>query len=309
MRLDVQSVDLKSVTEAALDVVRPAAAAKGIRIQAVLDPRAGAISGDPNRLQQVIWNLLTNAVKFTPRGGLVQIQVQRVNSHVEILVSDTGDGIAPDLLPFIFDRFRQADSSSTRAHKGLGLGLALVKHLVELHGGRVAAHSAGAGQGATFIVSLPLAIAQVPAELIPRQHPTTAPVVTLPLTVPLEDLRVLVVDDDPDALRLTSAILGQAGALVQTSRTAQEGLEKLQNWRPHVLISDIEMPGEDGYALIQKVRALDSLRGGKTPAIALTAYGRVEDRLRTISAGYNMHVPKPVEPAELSALVASLAGR
>jgi PAS domain S-box-containing protein len=309
MRLDVQTVDLKAVAEAALDVIRPAAVAKAIRIQTVLDPRAGPITGDPNRLQQVIWNLLTNAVKFTPKGGLVQVHLQRVNSHVEIVVSDTGEGIAPDLLPFIFERFRQADSSSTRPHAGLGLGLALVKYLVELHGGSTTAHSAGLGQGATFLVRLPLTVAQLPTEPTPRQHPTVPSAVILPLTVRLDDLRVLVIDDDPDALRMTSLILGQAGAMVQTYRSAQEGLAALQTWRPDVVISDIEMPGEDGYVLIRKIRALDPSRGGKTPAIALTAYGRPEDRLRTISAGYNMHVPKPVEPAELAALVASLAGR
>jgi CheY-like chemotaxis protein len=228
---------------------------------------------------------------------------------VEIVVSDTGEGIAPDLLPFIFERFRQADSSSTRPHAGLGLGLALVKYLVELHGGSTTAHSAGLGQGATFLVRLPLTVAQLPTEPTPRQHPTVPSAVILPLTVRLDDLRVLVIDDDPDALRMTSLILGQAGAMVQTYRSAQEGLAALQTWRPDVVISDIEMPGEDGYVLIRKIRALDPSRGGKTPAIALTAYGRPEDRLRTISAGYNMHVPKPVEPAELAALVASLAGR
>jgi signal transduction histidine kinase/ActR/RegA family two-component response regulator len=309
MRLDVRPVDLRTVIEGALDAVRPAAEAKAIRLQSVLDPRAAPITGDPGRLQQVIWNLLMNAVKFTPKGGRVQIHLQRVNSHVEIVVSDTGQGIAPDVLPFIFDRFRQADSSSTRTHSGLGLGLALVKHLVELHGGSVVAQSAGEGKGATFIVKLPLTIAAISGGPVPRLHPTAPTIEALPQGLRLDELRVLVVDDDPDALNLASAILTDAGAAVRTCLSAPEALAVLQQWRPHVLVSDIEMPGEDGYSLIRKVRALDSDHGGNTPAVALTAYGRTQDRMLSLTAGYSMHVPKPVDPGELTTIIASVAAR
>ena len=309
MRLDVQHVDLASVVRAALDSMSPAAAAKGIRLQTALDPRAGPITGDPNRLQQVVWNLVSNAVKFTPRGGQIQVHLQRVNSHVELVVSDTGPGIGPELLPYLFERFRQGDSSTTRQHEGLGLGLALVKYLTELHGGIVSAYSLGSGKGATFTVKLPLTIAQTPTATEPGEHPTAALVARALAGPRLDGLRVLVVDDDQDSLDLASAILSGVGAVVTTSRSAAEALELLRQERPDVLISDIEMPGEDGYALIRKVRMLDRSSGGATPAVALTAYGRVEDRLRTISAGYSMHVPKPVQPVELTTIVASLAGR
>ena len=309
MRLDVRPVDLRTVIEGALDAVRPAAEAKAIRLQSVLDPRAAPITGDAGRLQQVIWNLLMNAVKFTPKGGRVQIHLQRVNSHVEVVVGDSGQGIAPDVLPFIFDRFRQADSSSTRAHTGLGLGLALVKHLVELHGGRVSVHSPGERQGATFIVSLPLTIAEIPSGPVPRLHPTAPTIGSLPPGLRLDGLRVLVVDDDPNALDLAAAILTGAGATVKTCLSAPEALAVLPQWRPDVLVSDIEMPGEDGYSLIRKVRALDSDQGGNTPAVALTAYGRIQDRMLSLTAGYSMHVPKPVDPGELATIIASVAAR
>jgi signal transduction histidine kinase/ActR/RegA family two-component response regulator len=309
MRLDVRALDLAPVVAAAVDAVRPAAEAKGLRLQTVLDPRAGPVTGDPDRLQQVVWNLLMNAVKFTPKGGRVQVHLQRVNSHVEIVVTDTGQGIAPEILPFVFDRFRQADSSSTRAFSGLGLGLALVKHLVELHGGTVAAQSAGDGHGATFVVRLPLAIAEIPAASGARVHPT-APLEPAPAgRAHLEGVRVLAVDDEPDALELVTAILSSVGATVKTCRSAAEGLDVLREWRPDVLISDIEMPGEDGYAFIRKVRALAADAGGHTPAVALTAYGRTQDRVRSLATGYNMHVAKPVDPAELTAIVASVAAR
>jgi signal transduction histidine kinase/ActR/RegA family two-component response regulator len=309
MRLDVQAVDLKAVVEDAVDAVRPGAQSKGIRLQTVLDPRAGPITGDPARLQQVIWNLLMNAVKFTPKGGRVQLHLQRINSHVEIIVSDTGQGIDASVLPFIFDRFRQADSSSTRAHKGLGLGLALVKHLVELHGGTVAAQSAGEGKGATFVVKLPITIATVAEGLQIRVHPTTRVFESMAGGVRLDHLRVLVVDDDRDALDLATAILAGAGAEVRTCGSAAEALASIQEWAPDVLVSDIEMPGEDGYTLIRNVRGLDPARGGKTPAVALTAYGRTQDRMLSLTAGYSMHVPKPVDPGELTTIVANVAGR
>jgi PAS domain S-box-containing protein len=309
MRLDVRPVDLPAVIDAALDAVRPAAAAKEIRLQSVLDPRAGPMTGDPNRLQQVVWNLLMNAVKFTAKGGRVQVHLQRVNSHVEIVVSDTGRGIAPDVLPFVFDRFRQGDSSTTRAHSGLGLGLALVKHLVELHGGSVAAQSAGEGQGATFTVKLPLTIVDVGATPAMRTHPTAASMNLPRAAIRLDGVKVLMVDDDPDALDLGLTILTGAGADVRTCRSAAEALEVLRQWPPDVLVSDIEMPDEDGYSLIRKVRAWDAERGRRTPAVALTAYGRPQDRMRSLTAGYNMHVPKPVDPAELTTIIASVVGR
>jgi signal transduction histidine kinase/DNA-binding response OmpR family regulator len=310
MRLDVRPLDLTVVVDAALDVVRPAAEAKGLLLQPILDPQALRITGDPDRLQQVIWNLLINAVKFTPRGGRVQVQVHRVNTHVEIVVSDTGQGIAPDVLPHIFERFQQGDSTSTRRHTGLGLGLALVRHLVELHGGSVEAASPGEGQGATFTVRLPIAAPRERDEAPPargRLQLAAAPLVARGPS--LQGLRLLVVDDDRDGLELVTTILLGRGAEVRTAATAADGLAALQAWRPDILISDIEMPGEDGYTLIRRVRALDAGALARVPAVALTAYGRVEDRLRTLSAGYSMHIPKPVDPAELVIVVASLAGR
>ena len=309
MRLDVRPVDLRTVIDAALDSVRPAADAKELRVQTVLDPRAGPITGDPDRLQQVVWNLLMNAVKFTPKGGRVQIHLQRVNSHVEIVVSDTGRGMSADVLPFIFDRFRQADSSSTRTHAGLGLGLALVKHFVELHGGAVTAHSPGEGMGATFVVTLPVAIAEIPAGPVPREHPTATPLGLSTAAARLDGLRVLVVDDDRDAVDLASAILTQAGAVVKACASASEAFQAVQDWRPDVLVSDIEMPGEDGYALIRRIRALEGEGQGRMPAVALTAYGRMQDRMQALTAGFNMHVPKPVDPGELTTIIASVAAR
>jgi signal transduction histidine kinase/ActR/RegA family two-component response regulator len=308
MRLDVRPVELKGVVEQALDTARPAAEAKEIRLQSLLDPRAGPVAGDPDRLQQVVWNLLLNAVKFTPRGGQVQVRLQRRDTHAEIVVSDTGLGIAPDVLPFVFDRFRQGDSSSRRAHTGLGLGLALVKSLVELHGGSVTAQSPGEGRGATFVVTLPLWLGDPGAAQIPGAAPRAdadAPVSRAALT----GLRVLLVDDDSEALDLAVAILSAAGAVVRACASAPEALEALRAWRPDVLVSDIEMPAEDGYWLISRVRALAESEGGRTPAVALTAYGRAHDRVRSLSAGYNMHVPKPVDPGELTVIIASVSAR
>jgi CheY-like chemotaxis protein/anti-sigma regulatory factor (Ser/Thr protein kinase) len=309
MRLDVRPVDLDAVLKGALDAVRPAAEAKSLRIQTVLDPRSGPVTGDAARLQQVVWNLLMNAVKFTPRGGIVQLHVERVASHVEVVVSDTGQGIAPDVLPHVFERFRQADSSTTRKHGGLGLGLSLVKHLVELHGGTVTAHSDGDGRGATFVVTLPVAIADPRTAPPPRVRPI-APSGDAPThVVRIDGVRVLLVDDDVEAVALAEAILTGAGATVRSSFEAGPALAMLRGWRPDVLVSDIEMPGEDGYSLIRKVRALPADEGGLTPAVALTAYGRTQDRTRSLAAGYSMHVPKPVDPGELTAIVASVTGR
>jgi CheY-like chemotaxis protein/two-component sensor histidine kinase len=308
LRLDTQSVNLQTVIEAAVEAVRPAAMAKSLQLDLALDATAGPVTGDANRLQQVVWNLLSNAVKFTPSGGRVQVRLRRANDHLEVAVSDTGAGIAPDFLPHVFERFRQADSSSTRTHGGLGLGLTLVKQLVELHGGTVTAESPGTGQGAIFTIALPPQGAPVPAGFTDRE-PHSVFALPMSTTIALKGVRVLVVDDDPDGLNLLTIILEQAGATVETGRSAAEGLAHLTAAPPDVLISDIEMPGEDGYALIGRIRGLDPEHGGRVPAIALTAYGRREDRLRAIAAGFSMHVPKPVDPTELVTLVASLARR
>ena len=309
LRLDVRPIELAGVIEAAVDSVRPAADAKGIRFQVVLDPRAGPVSGDANRLQQVVWNLLVNAIKFTPRDGRVGVNLARVNSHVEITVSDTGEGIEPTLLPHIFDRFRQADASTTRRHGGLGLGLSIVRHLVELHGGTVHAESGGAGQGSLFTVKLPLAVVRKGDET--RVHPTADDRVDVGLgTAQLDGVRVLVVDDEPDARDLLSHLLRRCRADVEAVASAADALAAIRRKRPDVLLSDIGMPGEDGYMLIQQVRALEEETGlGRIPAVALTAFARAEDRRRALMAGFQMHVPKPVEAAELTAVVANLAGR
>ena len=307
LRLVVRPVDLSTIVEQAVDAVRPAADAKSIRVQTVLASPAGPVRGDADRLLQIMWNLLSNAVKFTPKHGRVQVQLQHVASHVEIVVSDTGQGIRPDLLPFIFDRFRQGDSTTTRPHGGLGLGLALVRSLVELHGGTVFVESQGEGQGATFVVKLPLMIADQPGTFQARSDAagaaSTAPAISL------AGLRILVVDDDAAAIELSEEVFTRAGGEVRTCRDGVEAFQVLQQWRPDVLVSDIEMPGLDGYSLIRKVRALDPDRGGKTPAIALSAFGRPEDRVRSMVAGFNFHVSKPVDPGELITIVASLVGR
>jgi signal transduction histidine kinase/ActR/RegA family two-component response regulator len=311
LRLDAQPVDLTSVIHAAIDTSRPAADAKEIRIQIVLDFGAGSVLGDPVRLQQVVWNLLSNAIKFTPKRGRVQVQLERVNSHLEITVSDTGPGIDRDFLPFVFERFRQADSTSSKKFGGLGLGLAIVRHIVELHGGTVEAANRSDEQGATFAVRLPLMVLRPPlapeaAESRRRVHPAVNGAVPFDCPPALDGIRVLAVDDEADARLLLTAVLEQCGAEVRTCGSAAEALAVLAEWQPDVLVSDIGMPGEDGYTLIRKVRALEPEHGGRVPAVALTAYARVEDRLQALSAGYNMHVPKPVEPAELAVVIASM---
>lgn len=312
MRLDVQRVDLQTVISAAIESVRPAAENKNVRLLQIIDPKAGPITGDPARLQQVIWNLLTNAVKFTPKGGSVQVFLQRINSHVEITVADTGQGIPPEFLPRLFTRFAQADSSTTRQHTGLGLGLAIVRHLVELHGGRVHASSPGEGKGATFTVALPLAAvydSRVPAE---AAHPTTdrhEAANTGPRPkVNLHGVKVLVVDDERDARDLIKHILEMSGGTVMTAGSAREAIEVFQRERPDVLLSDVGMPEEDGYQLIRQVRALPRNAGGGVPAVAFTAFARAEDRRQALMAGFQFHLAKPVEALELLTVVASLTG-
>jgi signal transduction histidine kinase/ActR/RegA family two-component response regulator len=312
LRMDVQRLDVAPVIRASIDTVAAAAAAKGVRIQPVLDPSVGPVSGDPHRLQQVFWNLLSNAVKFTPKGGRVQVQLGRVDSHVEASISDTGEGIPPEFLPFVFDRFRQADASSTRRHGGLGLGLAIVKQLVELHGGTVRVRSPGVGQGSTFVVELPLTVVH-PAPATPGPDPsqprTPAAVDPAPeARHRLDGVRVLVVDDEPDARAVVRRLLADCGAEVRVTGSAAEAFALFTADPPTVLVSDIGMPNEDGYTLIHRVRRLPSAGGGAVPAVALTAYARASDRLRALEAGYQMHAVKPVDPAELIAIVASLAG-
>jgi PAS domain S-box-containing protein len=319
LRLDVQQVDLAAVVHAAMETLRPAADAKGIRLQGALDPRASAVSGDPNRLQQVFWNLLSNAVKFTPRGGRVQVVLRRVNSHLEVAVADTGQGIKPEFLPRVFDRFRQADASTTRQHGGLGLGLSIVQQLVELHGGTVHVASDGPGRGATFTVALPLAAVQAGRGAGPDSardgHGGGAaagglsPDLYRDARAQLDGVRVLVVDDEADARMLVKRLLEDCAATVTTASGADEAVRLVAAERPHVLVSDVGMPGEDGYSLIRRVRALGADGGGDVPALALTAYARAEDRVRAVRAGFQTHVVKPVEPAELITMVASLVGR
>ena len=302
LNLDVRAVDLPALVEGALDSVRHAADAKGVRLLADVDRAVGPFEGDPDRLQQVAWNLLSNAIKFTPRGGNVVARLREAGNHVEFVVQDNGMGMKPEFLPHVFERFRQADSSSTRPHGGLGLGLAIVRHLVELHGGSVGVTSDGEGKGATFTVILPLRDAPVVTET-PHRMPAAAP------TPQLSGLAVLVVEDEADARELIRTVLEQLGAGVSTAATAEEALAALDQRRLDVLLSDIEMPGMDGYELMRRVRERPADRGGRIPAAALTAYARPEDRAAALSAGFQLHVSKPVQPAELAAVVSSLAGR
>ena len=310
LRMDVRPSDPNSFIDAAVEAVKPAADAKGVRMHKVVDTGAISIPGDPVRLQQVVWNLLSNAIKFTPRGGRVQICSQRVNSHLEIVVSDTGQGISSDFLPHVFDRFRQADQKTSRQHGGMGLGLAIVRHLVEMHGGSVRANSEGEGKGATFTVMLPITPVYQVDSSGSRVHPGARDL--LPpndITDRLDGLRILVVDDEPDTRELLKQGLEYCGAKVRVAGSAAEALDELKMSLPDILISDIGMPGSDGYDLIREVRRLPVARGGKLAAIALTAYTRIEDRLQALRAGYDMHVPKPVELAELVAVAASVARR
>ena len=310
LRLDIRPIQPSVVIEAAVDTVHPAADAKGISLETSLDPAAGPISGDPNRLQQIIWNLLSNAIKFTPREGRVQVLVERVDSHIEITVADTGVGIRPEFIPHLFERFRQGDASTTRAYGGLGLGLSIVKNLVELHGGTVEVASPGEGRGTTVTVSLPLTVVHRNADTGERPLPRTpkgSPAAIV--AAELAGLTILVVDDQSDARDLVKRVLEDCGAQVFTAGTVVEALSLVEAQKPHVLVTDIGMPGADGFELLQQVRALGSDRGGRVPAIALTALARSEDRTRALRAGFVVHVAKPVDPSELVATVASVAGR
>jgi len=309
IRLNIQPVELPAVVSAAVATIIPAAQAKQIRVQTILDPRAAPISGDPDRMQQIVWNLVSNAVKFTPKGGIVQVRLERVNSHVEIVISDTGIGIAPDFLPHIFERFRQADSGTTREHAGIGLGLAIVRHLVELHGGTIHGSSDGREKGTTFRVRLPVMSVHHEAPPERRIHPTTdlaRPDAPLP---DLDGLCVLAVDDDVDARTLVSETLESRGARVVAVDSAEEALHTLASARPHVVLADIGMPHSDGFDLIKRIRQSSDPAVREVPAAALTAYARAEDRMKVLQSGFQMHLAKPVDPAELIVAVASLAKR
>jgi signal transduction histidine kinase/ActR/RegA family two-component response regulator len=315
LRLETTSVDLAPVVESALDSVRQAAEAKDISLGVELGAGPEVVSGDPDRLQQVVWNLLSNAIKFTPKGGRVGVSLGREGSDVLIRVSDTGQGISPEFLPYVFERFRQADGSTTRQHGGLGLGLAVVRHLVEQHGGHVSAESKGEGLGSTFTITLPLAAvragtARADGEGAAGRRPHgAASARTTGELEPLAGVRVLVVDDQPDARELLAMVLERAGAVVATAASADAAVRLLRADPADVLVSDIGMPGEDGYEFLGRVRALPASEGGRVPAVALTAYATEEDRRRALAAGFEEHVAKPVEPSDLVAAVASLASR
>jgi signal transduction histidine kinase/DNA-binding response OmpR family regulator len=307
IRLDVQTVDLPEIVRRAIDAITPAAESKGIRVEAVLDPHAAPISGDPERLQQVLWNLLSNAVKFTGRGGRVQVRLARVDSHVEVEVSDTGIGIAAEFLPLVFERFRQADSGIARQRGGLGLGLSIARQLTQMHGGVIEAFSGGPGQGATFRVKLPTMIVHPPREasVYPRFEST-------PRLIPPGELRhvhVLVVDDDRDALMLVTEVLQGTGAQVSTAQSAQEALVWLEREVPDVIVTDLGMPHVDGFQFIDRVRRHSNPRVRELPAAALTAYARSDDRMKALRAGFQIHLAKPIDPAELVTTIAALARR
>jgi PAS domain S-box-containing protein len=304
MRLEVRPVMVAPLIEKAVDIVRPAADAKNVRLQVVLDTEVGAILGDAERLQQVVWNLLSNAVKFTPRDGRVHVVLERVNSHIEIAVSDTGQGIAPAFLPYVFERFQQAEVGASRTHGGLGLGLAIVRHIVEAHGGTVHAESPGAGRGAVFTVKLPLMMARMAGE-VQRRHPTVSLAANDGDLPRLEGLRILIVDDEPDSNEVVGYLLGSCGAEIRAAGSAEQARGVLQGWRPDVLVSDIGMPGEDGYGFISSLRANEG-DVAQIPAVALTAFASREDKVRLLSAGFQAHVPKPLDPAELVAVIASI---
>jgi PAS domain S-box-containing protein len=309
IRLDVQPVELQVIIDNAVASIQPAADAKHVRLQSMVDPGVGPVSGDPGRLQQVVWNLVSNAVKFTPKKGRVQVRLERVNSHLEIVVSDTGIGIRPDFVPFVFERFRQADSSTTRKTGGLGLGLAIVRHIVEMHGGTVEASSAGEGQGATFRVRLPLMIMHPAALETRREHPRTERREALTGLGDLAGIRVLAVDDEEDALALLRVVLETAGAEVTTLRSPVTALERIEELQPHVLVVDLGMPEMDGFELIARIRKSTNAIVRDLPAAALTAFARSEDRTKALRSGFEMHLAKPVDPGELVASVATLARR
>ena len=302
LRIEFKPVDLAAVVTGAVESIRPAAEAKRIRIQTVLSSGAGPILGDAQRLQQVVWNLLSNSVRFTPKDGFIQLQLQRIESQVELRLTDTGIGIKADFIPHLFERFTQADTSITRSRGGLGMGLAIVKSLVEVHGGVVSAFSEGEGKGATFVIKLPVSAVRTEE----RHSPAQKPVISNQLKErdELVGLKILVVDDEPDTCELLRFVFNETGAIIQIAGSAQEALQIFDEWNPDILVSDIGMPEVDGYELIRVIR---EERHSRIPAVALTALARIDDRVRALTAGFQMHVSKPVEPVELVTIVASLA--
>ena len=307
LRLDLQPVELPKIIEATLDSARPGADAKGVHLEVSLDRLTSPVLGDADRLQQVIWNVLSNAIKFTPEGGRVMVRLQQIGGSAEIRVTDTGAGIRPDFLPYVFDRFRQAESTITRSHGGLGLGLSIVRHMVELHGGSVGVHSEGEGKGATFTVSLPVRPAA--AENAASLDDTMDKARVWETQGLLTGVRVLVVEDEDDTRELLATALEQCGAEVASASSAAEALASFDRLPPDVLVSDLAMPDEDGFSLIRKVRSREAGQGGDVPAAALTAYARTEDRVRALTSGFQKHLPKPIDPSDLIAAVAALAGR
>jgi len=310
LQIEVRPVDLNAVIEAAIDAVRPTFEAKTIQFESAIEAEAGFVAGDPNRLQQIFWNLFSNAVKFTPEQGKVRVEATRTPTGIRISVSDSGVGITPEFLPYIFDRFRQADGSTTRVHGGLGLGLSIVKHLVQLHQGNVEVQSEGKNRGACFTITLPLT--STASAIAPENAAKTEPGSNgLPASYAkaLTGLRILVVDDEVDSRDLVSAILTRCGSVVNCCESTAEALKAIRDWKPDLLVSDIGMPNEDGYALIEKVRNMKSKRARQTPAVALTAYVTNEDRERALAAGFQLHVSKPIEPANLVMLIAEAIGR
>ena len=309
IRLNVQAIDFPTIVRNAIDAVAPAADARGVRLETVIDPEAAPVSGDPERLQQVLWNLLSNAVKFTKRGGKAQVRLERVNSHLELTVSDTGIGISPEFLPYVFDRFRQADAGSTRERGGLGLGLSIARQLTEMHGGTIEASSEGLGQGATFRVKLPVMIVHRLRDELPRVHPRSASSTASIGASTLRGIHVLAVDDETDALALVCEVLEAAGARVTTAQSAEDALDKVGGESPDVVVADLGMPRMDGFGFIDRLRRHDNPRIREMPAAALTAYARSEDRMKALQAGFQLHLAKPIDPAELVTTVASLARR
>jgi CheY-like chemotaxis protein len=307
MRLDVQPTNLAEVVRSAIDSMSPAAEAKSIAIQMVLDPRADLIMGDSQRLQQAVWNLLSNAIKFTPKGGKVQVRLERINSHLEIVVADNGQGIDQRALESVFDRFWQATSPNS-GDRGMGLGLSIVKHIVNLHGGTVTAHSDGLGKGSVFIIRLPLPVTTAGLSSPARRHPTVPPIAQSARIPRLENISALVVDDDPETREALRSLLTSVGASVKTVESGERAFAVLAESNPDVLISDLGMPGRDGYWLIKQIRAREKSTGASEhlPAVALTAYGRVEDRVEVFASGFDSHVVKPVDPAELTAVIKRL---
>lgn len=321
LSLEVKPVELKSIVEAAVDALRPSIESRQLRMQIVLEPWIGPFQGDPERLNQIVWNLLSNAIKFTPPGGLIEVRLEKLGNKALLIISDTGQGIDPEFLPHIFDRFRQADSSARRQQGGLGLGLSIVKHIVELHAGAIYAYSAGVGKGSDFMITLPLAAAEtsllsLPGEQSGQSEPVALPWIQAAEVAPpparamaLRGARALVVDDDHDTREILSVMLRRYGAEIRTAGSVREALVAFGDWRPDVLVSDIGMPVEDGYALIRTIRARVPEDGGTVPAIALTAFAGVQDREMAIASGFHQHLSKPVEPVALARVVARLLGR